>query len=315
MDALPGWAEQVTQRDGAQEELWLLGQPPLHHYLDYVQDHVIDGKALPRSALVDEWRTANDYYYDLEISEAGIADKIGIHDLPQSLKPLENDVRANACFRRSYDMLPTRFAMVELERLVVAQLHVNLTHTNRLRQQLPAQPGAEEVFRFCHPIDRPGPQINIRRISGTRYSFTSDSSDLRFREAALLRSDQIAGGERFGPTAVIMGLVVGFSSNFLTAIQSDNRLLLHNGHHRAFALLDHGVTHAPCIIQTVTRRDELNLIAGEDVQEAPAFYFKAARPPLLKDFLDPRIRKVQRIPRPVQMIDIKFEVQDHNVAD
>ena len=315
MDALPGWAEQVTQRDGAQEELWLLGQPPLHHYLDYVQDHVIDGKALPRSALVDEWRTANDYYYDLEISEAGIADKIGIRDLPRSLKPLEDEVRANPCFRRSYDMLPTRFAMVELERLVVAQLHVNLTHTNRLRQQLPAQPGAEEVFRFCHPIDRPGPQINIRRISGTRYSFTSDSSDLRFREAALLRPDQIAGGERFGPSAVVMGLVVGFSSNFLTAIQSDNRLLLHNGHHRAFALLDHGVTHAPCIIQTVTRRDELNLIAGEDVQEAPAFYFKAARPPLLKDFLDPRIRKVQRIPRPVQMIDIKFEVQDHNVAD
>jgi hypothetical protein len=315
MDALPGWAEQVTQRDGAQEELWLLGQPPLHHYLDYVQDHVIDGKALPRSALVDEWRTANDYYYDLEISEAGIADKIGIHDLPRSLKPLEDEVRANPCFRRSYDMLPTRFAMVELERLVVAQLHVNLTHTNRLRRQLPAQPGAEEVFRFCHPIDRPGPQINIRRISGTRYSFTSDSSDLRFREAALLRPDQIAGGERFGPSAVVMGLVVGFSSNFLTAIQSDNRLLLHNGHHRAFALLDHGVTHAPCIIQTVTRRDELNLIAGEDVQEAPAFYFKAARPPLLKDFLDPRIRKVQRIPRPVQMIDIKFEVQDHNVAD
>jgi hypothetical protein len=315
MDALPGWAEQVTQRDGTQEELWLLGQPPLHHYLDYVHDHVIDGKALPRSALVDEWRTANDYYYDLEISEAGIADKIGIRDLPRSLKPLEDEVRANPCFRRSYDMLPTRFAMVELERLVVAQLHVNLTHTNRLRQQLPAQPGAEEVFRFCHPIDRPGPQINIRRISGTRYSFTSDSSDLRFREAALLRPDQIAGGERFGPSAVVMGLVVGFSSNFLTAIQSDNRLLLHNGHHRAFALLDHGVTHAPCIIQTVTRRDELNLIAGEDVQEAPAFYFKAARPPLLKDFLDPRIRKVQRIPRPVQMIDIKFEVQDHNVAD
>jgi hypothetical protein len=315
MDALPGWAEQVTQRDGAQEELWLLGQPPLHHYLDYVQDHVIDGKALPRSALVDEWRTANDYYYDLEISEAGIADKIGIHDLPRSLKPLEDEVRANPCFRRSYDMLPTRFAMVELERLVVAQLHVNLTHTNRLRRQLPAQPGAEEVFRFCHPIDRPGPQINIRRVSGTRYSFISESSDLRFREAALLRPDQIAGGERFGPSAVVMGLVVGFSSNFLTAIQSDNRLLLHNGHHRAFALLDHGVTHAPCIIQTVTRRDELNLIAGEDVQEAPAFYFKAARPPLLKDFLDPRIRKVQRIPRPVQMIDIKFEVQDHNVAD
>jgi hypothetical protein len=205
--------------------------------------------------------------------------------------------------------------MVELARLVVAQPHVNLTHTNRLRAQLRAAPSLEEIFRFCHPIDRPGPRIDVKRVGGTRYSLMSESSDLRFREAVLLRSDQIADGERFGSSAVVIGLVVGFSSNFLTAIQSDNRLLLHNGHHRAFALLDHGITHAPCIIQTVTRRDELNLIAGSKVQESPAFYFKAARPPLLKDFLNPKIGKPHRIPCPRQMIDVNFEVRDHQIAD
>jgi hypothetical protein len=313
MDALAGWAAEGAQRNGAQEELWLLGQPPLYSYLDYVRDQAIDGRAIPRSALVDGWREANDYYYDLETSEAGIADKIAIRDLPRALKPLADEVRADPRYRRSYDLLPTRFAMVELERLVVAQPHVNVTHANRLREQLPARPSVEEVFRFCHPVSRPGPQITVRRVGGTRFSFTSESSDLRFREAVLLRPDQIDGGERFGASAMVVGLVVGFSSNFLTAIQSDNRLLLHNGHHRAFALLAHGVTHAPCIIQTVTRTDELNLVAGDDVQEAPAFYFKSARPPLLKDFLNPKICKAHYVARPLQMIDIKFEVEDHNI--
>ncbi|HZH51141.1 MAG TPA: hypothetical protein VEZ16_04585 [Microvirga sp.] len=315
MDELPAWAASNTQCEGEQEEFWLLGQPPLYQYLDYVRDNVIDGQNCPRSVLVDEWRTANDHYYELETSEAGIADRITVLDVPRSLAPLVDEVRANAIFRRAYDMLPTRFAMVELEKLIVAQPHINLTHARRLRARLPTRPSPEEIFRFCHPIDRPGPQINVMSIGEKRYSLTSESTDLRFREAVVLRPDQIAGGERFGSTGVVIGLVVGFSSNFLTAIESEKRLLLHNGHHRAYALLEHGVTHAPCIIQTVTRTDELNLIAGSAVQEMPAFYFRAARPPLLKDFLDPKIRKAHRIPRPLQMIDVSFEVRDHQVAN
>ncbi len=315
MDALLGWASHDPARDTMQEELWLLGQPSLHSYLSYVQDTVIDGTAIPCSIVVDEWRKANDYYYELETKEAGIAERIEIFDLPSSLQPLADEVKADACYRRAFDTLPTRFAMDELERLVVAQPHDNLTHATRLRSFLSAHPSPEEVFRFCHPIDRPQPTISIRRIGETRYSFTSESSDLRFREAVLLRPDQIVGGERFGSSAAIIGLAVGFSSNFLTAIEADSRLLLHNGHHRAFALMEHGLTHAPCIIQTVTRRDELNLVAGSDVQEAPAFYFKAARPPLLKDFRDPRIRKLHRIPKHLQMINVSFQVEDHHVAD
>jgi hypothetical protein len=315
MDALPGWTPSASERMDLQEELWLLGQPPLDLYLDYMQDTVADGRSSPRSASVDEWRAANDHYYELETTEAGIADGIEIRDLPPSLEALAGRVRADPCYRRTYDMLPTRFAMVELKKLVVSQLHVNLTHVGRLRAGLPAAPSPEEIFRFSHPIDGSKPQIDVSRVGGTRYMLMSESTDLRFREAVLLRPDQIAGGERFGPAGVVIGLVVGFSSNFLTAIESDARLVLHNGHHRAFALLAHGITHAPCIVQTVTRRDELNLVAGSKVQEAPAFYFKAARPPLLKDFLDPKISKVHRIRRPRQMIDVSFEVRDHQVAD
>lgn len=314
MDAFLQWAKESTDHNAAEEELWLLGQPPLHHYLSYVEGTVIDGSSIPRSELVDEWRDANDHYYDLEISEAGAADQIEVFDLPSIMAPMAAAVMDDARYRRAFDTLPTRFAMVELERLIVAQPHINLTHAKRLRAGLPAKPTPEEVFRFCQPLDRQAPSINIRRVGETRYSFTSESSDFRFREAVLLQPEQIQDGERFGSVAAIIGLVVGFSSNFLTAVQSDNRLLLHNGHHRAFALLDHGITHAPCIIQTVTRLDELGLVAGRTVQKAPAFYFKAARPPLLRDFLDLKIRKVLRIPRLLQMIDVSFDVEDHAIS-
>jgi len=64
----------------------------------------------------------------------------------------------------------------------------------------------------------------------------------------------------------------------------------------------------------VTRRDELNLVASRAVIEEPAFYFKTARPPLLKDFFDPRIRKVLRVPTILRAVEVSFEVKDFDVA-
>ena len=90
--------------------------------------------------------------------------------------------------------------------------------------------------------------------------------------------------------SAIVGLPVGFGSNFFTAIRHEDRVLLHNGYHRAYAMRALGITHAPCIIQTVTRRDELEVAAKEQVADNPGFYFGTARPPLLKDFFDPENR-------------------------
>jgi hypothetical protein len=108
---------------------------------------------------------------------------------------------------------------------------------------------------------------------------------------------------------------VGFGSNFLNVIRADNRLLLHNGYHRACALLDLGITHAPAIIQTVTRVDELGLTARRVVTEDPDFYFKSARPPLLKDFFDPSIRRVIRTPKLRKVIELTYEVRDYTIPE
>ena len=92
-------------------------------------------------------------------------------------------------------------------------------------------------------------------------------------------------------------------------------MVLHNGYHRAVAMRAAGITHAPCIVQTVTRKDELEVSAAPAVVEDPAFYFRARRPPLLKDFFDPRIVTTLSA-RPLQkLIEVSFEVREHNANE
>ncbi len=94
----------------------------------------------------------------------------------------------------------------------------------------------------------------------------------------------------------------------------DGRIILHNGYHRAYALRSLGITHAPCIIQTLTRNDELGVAATKKVTQDPDFYLASARPPLLKDFFDPKIRKVHQVYKTLKMIEVGFEVREFYVG-
>lgn len=315
MDARKTWLTGSETVAPQQREIWLLGQPPLQKYLDFLDDIASPGGLTDRKTLIDQWRGANDHYYNLEVEEAGIADTVAVAPLAPGLRKLARRVTADHRYRRTFDVLPTRFAMVELDRLVVPQPHVNLDHAERLKARLGAARDDEALFHFCLPLDRSEADIQMRRIESNRYLFWSASSDFRFQEPAVLNPDQLRGYHGFGPIGSVIGLTVGYGSNFLNVIESDGRLLLHNGHHRAYALRDLGIERAPCIVQTVTRRDELNLVAPRAVKDDPAFYFKAARPPLLKDFFDPKLRKVITVPPMTRVVELSFEVKEYEVKD
>jgi hypothetical protein len=305
--------EQRLREAPFQEERWLLGQPPLKKYLDFVDDVGIREAVGDRASLVDAWRMANDYYDELEKQEASIADTIECMPLDASLAPLAAAMHADPRYRRTFDTLPTRIAMVELDRLVVCQNHVTQTFVEELKLKLGPGPDPQSLFRFCLPVGEYSAPVQIRSVDSKRFVFQSESTDFRFHEALLLRPEQIQNYNTFGEVASVLGLVVGFSSNFLNAICDDdsNRLLLHNGYHRACALRELGITHAPCVIQTVTRRDELDIIAKPIVARDPGYFFNAPRPPLLKDFWNPRISKLLQIKRVRRTIELSFEIRDY----
>jgi hypothetical protein len=59
----------------------------------------------------------------------------------------------------------------------------------------------------------------------------------------------------------------------------------------------------------VTRKDELRIAAGEAVCGDPEFYFAAKRPPLLKDFFDPKLRKVLPVLALETVIEVELKVR------
>ena len=297
------------------EEIWLLGQPPLSRYLEFVTDDVVDGASADRAALTGEWSAANDYYQELERSEAGLANQVEHAELDPTLDALAAQLKAHSRYRRGFDVLPTSISMIELDRLIVYQKHVSRNFIDVLKGRIGPSPDAAALFRFCLPLDPPDVPVQIRRVGSRRYVFRCASTDFRFHEPTLLRPDQTNGYESFGAIAGIVGLVVGFGSNLLNVIRVGKRLLLNNGYHRACAMRALGITHVPCIVQTATRADELGVAVKRDIVERAEFYFESARPPLLKDFFDNRIRKVLPVHKSVRQIEVNFEVKDFLVTE
>jgi len=291
-----------------EEKVWLLGQPPLQDYLDLVEN---SGLADPgQKQLCDEWRRANDHYHELELSEAGIADQMQIRELTPDLIPLAKAVKADRRFRRAFDSFPTELALVELDRLIVYQHHVTRPFVDNIQARLGPAPTDEAIFRLCLPTGGSDTPARAERVGSRRFLFSSESTDFRFNEAVLLRPEQITDLTGFGSISSVLGILIGFGSNFLNAVRFENRFVLQNGYHRAYALRALGLKYAPCAVQRVTRRDELAVAASQTVVDAAAFYFKASRPPLLKDFFDPALRKIVPVRRMRNVIEVTFEVRE-----
>jgi hypothetical protein len=110
-----------------------------------------------------------------------------------------------------------------------------------------------------------------------------------------------------------LGLGIGYGSNFLNVLHVENRLVLGNGSHRAYALRDLGITQIPCLIQRVTRRDELDLVASGEVASSPDRYLKVARPPMLRDYFDPALRKIVPVYRKNRVVRIQYVIEQTDI--
>jgi hypothetical protein len=166
---------------------------------------------------------------------------------------------------------------------------------------------------LCLPFEHPAPAVGKGRIADNAFQFNSPSADFQSLGAFLLRPEQVTDLPASGPVSAIVALPVGFGSNYLQAIRAEGRLVLNNASHRAYALRDMGVTHAPCLIQQVSRRDELAAIAHLELQAKPDLFLKEPRPPVLKDYFDPMLRKLLPLVRRQRQIRIAFQIEPLDV--
>ena len=294
------------------DALFLLGRPPMAEDLGYLTTQVVTPERVNAREVADAWRAANDIVNALQTEEAGWANEPPLGELPAELLPARDRLMSDERFRRSMDVVPVDVKMVPLDRLVVPQKSVNLGSVERLSRQFSARRDPQSIFDLCLPIERPRETVRCLRLSNDSFMFVSPSHDFRYLDVMLLDPASLAGEQTRGLVAGAVGLMVGYSCNCLTAFAVQNRLVLINGTHRALALLQMGVTEAPCVIQTISRPEELSMLAPRDLLRNPHDFLSSPRPMLLKDFLDPRLCRKVRVSRRMRQVKVTFSVESHD---
>jgi hypothetical protein len=308
----PAWAIEPestanTVQIDADETLYLIGRPTLRQFHRFVRHHAVSPTS--EGDITEEWNTACDYIRSLEKEEAGLADDPIITKLGPEYEPLLIEFLKDPLIQNGFNTVPTEVALIELDRLVVYQKHIDLTYVRQLRKRLGSAPGRDEIFRTCLPYDHPQAPVKWLK-QGDKFIFMSPSNDFRFLGTMPLRPENIVEYSPPGDLVSAIGLALGFGSNFLNAAYFNKRLILQNGSHRAYALREMGVTHVPCIIEHVSSAEELEVVASSEVRERPDLYLKHPRPPMLRDYFNPRMRKVMLVHRQLRQITVKFDVEE-----
>jgi hypothetical protein len=291
------------------ETLYLIGRPSLGEDLGFLTTQVVPRDRREARKAAQEWRAANDVVGKLQAEEAGWADRPLSLDLDPEVIPQRDRLLANEAFRRSIEVVPIDVKMVELDRLVVPQKYINLSNVQSVQRDFAADASPKSIFEICMPMQYPRDSVRCLRTNNDTFVFVSRSHDLRFLDVSLLDASQIADDPTRGVVASGVGIMVGYSCNCVVAMEVQNRLVLVNGTHRALALRRLGYTHAPCVIQKISRPEERMLVGPSLLNRNPAEFLNNPRPIVLKDFLDPRLHVKVHLTRRVRQVKVSFSVE------
>jgi hypothetical protein len=309
MDETVETGSRQASQDQADENLYLIGWPTMKRFIRYVRGHAV--RPPGEGDLAEEWQAANKVVRAIEKEEAGIADNAPIIKMGPEYEPLLLEFLKDPLVRYGFNTVPTEVAIIDLDRLVVYQKHIDVTFASQLERKVGPLPTREELFRICLPYDHPQPPVKWTRVHRDSFVFVSPSNDLRFLGTMPMDAGNIKDYPPPGSLAGVIGLAVGFGSNFLNAIYAENRLILNNGSHRAYTLRRLGITHVPCIIQHVSSREELSLVASSEVRRDPNFFLKHPRPTMLRDYFNPQLHKLMPTHRRLHQVTVRFEVEEN----
>lgn len=270
------------------DHIVLGGLPTLKSYLEWTGRDASGADASGRKHFTQRWEQAHDYFHGLQEHEAGWADDAVVLPLPEAMRPYAEDaVQDPVHQRQTASVARSQWALVELDRLAIYQKFINVTYADSLRAALPQRLTDEDVVRLAiSPVVEPAP-VRCTQLSPTAFAFLSESGDMRFVEAALLEPQMLQGYQSRGRTSKVLGLFIGMSVNFLTALKVGSRLILADGSHRAYALRKSGISHAPCLVEDVGSAQELDALNLALEEEDRSLILHAPRPALFKDYFDP----------------------------
>ncbi|MBM0104962.1 hypothetical protein JM946_09385 [Steroidobacter sp. S1-65] len=296
---------EADQRDPT---LILKGLFPLPKFIRFVRERC-PPRSFDDAALMAEWREARAVALRVIEDEAGSADSIEVRDLSEEMQPLAEQVLRRPSMHRLLSLVPRRWCMVEIDPLVVFQDSINQRHVDQLKASLPGVPSVQDVIDLasCSGGRSHPPVRCLQAESG--YTFGSESNDLRFLDVVTVDPATIQHYEPFGAASHAIVIYLGFSDNVISATRFGKRIVLTNGSHRVYVLRELGFSHVPCLLTDASDGDATDFLLPADVKQDRAFYLRAPRPPLFKDYFDPRLTRVVPVVRKNYVLQAKLDLQ------
>lgn len=292
----------------------MLGPRQLQDLLSLLDGLSLGGAKTDPGLLADCWRAAAAVYREFAVTEAGAADDAQIEPLPRTMRAHVAKLIETPALRATFGTVPIAFGMVALETLIVSQYTLTRSVVERLCGVPAVGRGQRMLAAMCLPLEQSRSDFGLVFQDGSEFVFASDAHDMRFLAARVLPAEAVTAAAMPGHAQAVLALGVGFSSNVLDVVRFNNRMVLNNGHHRAFALRRMGFTHVPCLIQACANEEELSLAASAEIQNNSDLYFEAPRPPLLRDFDHPVLARSFQVPRLRRLVRLKIEVESQLVA-
>ncbi len=285
-----------------------MGATRMADFIDFVRERAIGGRDMDRGDLADMWREASVVFNELQTTEAGAADAPQILPLSKALQAHVSKLVKLTSFQQTFSAVPVAFGMVELDKLIVSQQHIGRASVDRMVSSLPRPPSDAALAAVCLPLTAGDASFKVAHQDGERFVFVSDTHDTRFLGAQLVNPADIKGLKVNGHPQAVLALSVGFTTNVLNVVRYGTRVVLNNGYHRALALREAGVTHAPCLIQVCAHWEDVGLAGSSEMYDNGPVYFSSARPPLLRDFANPQLTRAFAARRLTREIRLTYEV-------
>jgi len=298
----------LVSEPNVSDHVLVVGRHPLQSYVRFVKSRGASGAKVSERQLVQDWREMQRSIAETNEREIGVADNPQFIPIPDEMIPTAEEARQQEATRRSLGRSPFQWWLVEIDRTVVFQPWVDLSFVREIQASVSKPVSHLNHIRIASGHHMTKPVVNATQSSEDRFVFTSRSTDVRFLGTTLLDPASIQNGPSYGYATHVVAVFLGSGINCLSALHINNRLVLMNGTHRAYALREMGFTHVACLVTHAENEQEASGLLPQTVKQDEARFLAAPRPPLFKDYFDASVRKI--VPTKTASMLLKLKLKE-----
>jgi hypothetical protein len=300
----------VPTDTNAVDQLYLYAFTTQREVNQYIRTRISKSGNMPPEEILGAWRNIQVKVRSVVESEANLASSINFKTLDPNDHPRLKEILMSPGMSKNYFATSTRFALVDVDRLIAPQRHVNLEHVKKIQSRVPKQATLDDLIEICLASGSGVEPVQHSEVGHNFHVFSSQSGDLRFL-GAFVKDLQGEIAEQGGVPAGGIVAFVGYGASEINVYEVGSKMILNNGFHRVYALRQMGFKELPVLVQEI-KNPSLE-VPGSILGVSSGYLLNHSRPVLLKDFFDEGFAIKLKVPKTVRTVKVRVMTEQFDL--